>query len=422
MLHTEDITVRNLLLSGNFGLEKEMLRITPDGHLAQSPHPFPQDEPNITRDFCENQVEINTSVFKNAHDTVDSLYNITERIKRELGGNELLWPFSNPAYIRSENHILIAQFHGDMAEKTTYRNYLAKRYGRYMMTLSGIHFNYSFCGDLLRNNYEVETGKSVMRDNEDADYRRYESNLYLQLAEKMMAYGWVATVLTAASPVMDSSYPDAPHGMASVRCSEYGYWNKFLPVLNYSNLDDYVDSIQAYVDDGSISTFSELYYPVRLKPRGVNTLERLRKRGVNHIELRTIDLNPLCLAGVEENDVVFIQLLMVWLSCIPDINLTATQQIEAIKNYKNAAHFSLSDTLVTTIDGETLPLGNATLDILDAMSGFYHSVNIDVSEVMDFQRRKITQPEKYRYADIIKKEYANDFVGKGLATLNHQPY
>lgn len=414
MLHTEDITVRHLLLTGNFGLEKEMLRVTPDGRLALSPHPFPQDEPNITRDFCECQVEINTPVFKNVHDTVNALYEITERIKQQLKNGERLWQYSNPPHIDSEDDILIAQFYGDMAEKTTYREYLAKRYGRYMMTLSGIHFNYSFCGDLLRRNYQVETGRNITQDSEDDDYRSYVSQLYLKLAEKMMAYGWVATVLTAASPIMDATYPNAPQGMASVRCSEQGYWNTFVPILNYDSLNDYIDSIQDYVNDGSISTFSELYYPVRLKPRGINSPDRLRQQGVNHIELRTIDLNPLTLAGIEEKDVTFIQLLLVWLSCIPDINLTAEQQLQTISNYKNAAHFSLSETMITTISGSTQPLGEAALGILNEMCGFYSSLGIDVSEVINFQKRKLTQPELYRYADKIKREYENNFVEKVL--------
>lgn len=414
MLHTEDITVRNLLLTGNFGLEKEMLRITPDGHLAHSPHPFPQDEPNITRDFCENQIEINTPVYKTAREAVDSLRQITERINLRLGGTELLWPFSNPPYIRSEEDIPIAQFQGDMASKTAYRNYLAGRYGRYMMALSGIHFNYSFSGDLLRRNYEVETGHVIGRGDEDDAYRRYESNLYLQLAVKMVAYGWVATVLTAASPVMDPSFPDAPEGMASVRCSEHGYWNRFMPVFSYGSISEYVSSIQRYVDDGSISASGELYYPVRLKPRGDNTLERLRQYGVNHIELRTIDLNPLSKAGVEVKDVVFIQLLMVWLSATEDISLTAEQQLQAIRNYRNAAHFSLTDTQVTTIDGTTKPLGEAALGILADMESFFRSVGIDVTEVIDFQKRKVTNPDQYRYADIIRRKYSDDFVGKGL--------
>ena len=53
MLHIEDPAVRQLLLEGNFGLEKESLRVNEDGYLAHTRHPLPNDD-HIVRDFCEN--------------------------------------------------------------------------------------------------------------------------------------------------------------------------------------------------------------------------------------------------------------------------------------------------------------------------------------------------------------------------------
>ena len=42
-------------------MEKESLRITPKGYVAHTKHPF-RDNPNMERDFCENQTEIITDV------------------------------------------------------------------------------------------------------------------------------------------------------------------------------------------------------------------------------------------------------------------------------------------------------------------------------------------------------------------------
>lgn len=67
---------------------------------------------------------------------------------------------------------------------------------------------------------------------------------------------------------------------------------------------------------------SELYYPIRLKPRGDNSLEALRRYGVDHIELRMFDLNPLAEVGVEVKDIRFAQLLIVWLASVPTVPLT----------------------------------------------------------------------------------------------------
>ena len=199
MLHIENNDVRKLLYQGCFGLEKESLRITPEGFLSHTPHPFP-DDPHIVRDFCENQTEINTSVHHSAEGVVRELSERTEQIQKtlaELPEAELLWPFSNPPYIRSEEDIPIAQFKGAESGNTAYRNYLSDRYGRYVMTLSGIHFNYSFSEELLRAEFACRY---------DTDFANFRDQFYLELAEKAARFGWIVTAVTAASPVADRSF------------------------------------------------------------------------------------------------------------------------------------------------------------------------------------------------------------------------
>lgn len=51
MLHIDNAKVRAMLLKGNFGLEKEALRVTPLGLFAQTKHPFPGNH-NIVYDYC----------------------------------------------------------------------------------------------------------------------------------------------------------------------------------------------------------------------------------------------------------------------------------------------------------------------------------------------------------------------------------
>lgn len=185
-------------------------------------------------DFCENQTEINTPIFKSAEEVVADLDRHTRRIEERLAAlspRERLWQYSNPPYIVNEDDIPVAQFDGGQHAKTAYREHLSQRYGRYMMTFSGIHFNYSFAGDLLRRNYEVETGIRVVKGNEPDGYQAYVDRLYLDLAAGLTTYGWTMVALTAASPLLDGSYfepgragEDVFCGMASVRCSEMGYW------------------------------------------------------------------------------------------------------------------------------------------------------------------------------------------------------
>ena len=140
MLHYENPEIRDLLFQGSFGLERESLRVLGDGTLSHTRHPFGESA-HVTRDFCENQTEVNTDPCPSAEEAVRELDRFTAKLQRvlaELPEPELLWPFSNPPYIRQENDIPIAFFDGDLAEKTEYRRYLSARYGRYLMTLSGM--------------------------------------------------------------------------------------------------------------------------------------------------------------------------------------------------------------------------------------------------------------------------------------------
>jgi len=415
MLHIDNERIKALLFQGNFGLEKESLRITPEGNLAHSRHPFPGDS-HIVRDFCENQTEINTSVFSTPQEAVGALYELTAKIEQglvKLPEPELLWPFSNPPFIVNEVDIPVAQFEGEDAQKTSYRYYLSDRYGRYLMTFCGIHVNFSFAEELLNEDFAISGEK---------DFTEYKNKLYLYLAEGAATYGWILTAVTAASPLLDSSYIEKGHfggtefnGMASSRCSELGYWNQFSPVLNYDSVQAYADSIQAYVNEGWISAPSELYYPVRLKPSGKNDLKKLRKEGIDHIELRMFDLNPLENSGLDVRDVQFAHLLLIYLACTEHPPFTKKDQVQAVQNFKNASRYDLKTVKITLPNGEVYPVVDAAIKLIALMREFYRNYSDNILRVLDFEEQKFIFPEK-RYAWIIRKQYAEGFVKKGLET------
>lgn len=199
MLHIENEYIREHLLDGAFGIEMESLRVVGDGMLSQTAHPFPGDA-HIVRDFSENQTEINTGVNESIEAAIEELKGHTRRIQEKLKAlpePELLWPFSNPPYIGGEKDVPIAQFDGKDAHKTAYREYLSDKYGRYKMTFSGSHVNFSFSEDLLRADFALQS---------EPDFMKYKNKLYLELAQKMAVYGWILVAVTAASPIVDSSF------------------------------------------------------------------------------------------------------------------------------------------------------------------------------------------------------------------------
>ncbi len=416
MLHLQNEYIREHILEGNFGLEKESLRVLGNGKFAHTPHPFPNDA-HIVKDFCENQTEINTSVQHTIEDAIGELEFHNQRIYRrlrELPEREYLWPFSNPPYIENERDIPVAVFAGEHFSKTAYRDYLSEKYGRYKMTFSGIHVNFSFPEALLMADYEAQ-----MR--EFKDFRAYKDHLYLELAKGMAAYGWILVAVTAASPVLDSSFVEKgvyDHGvftgMASVRCSEMGYWNEFAPIFDYDDIESYADSIQRYVDQGLLQAPSELYYPIRLKPRGENHLETLRANGVDHIELRMFDLNPLTETGVAYRDVRFAQLLMIWLAAEPIASFTRKDQIQAVRNFKNAAHYDLKTVKILMPDGANDSVADTAMRVIDRMKIFYRELGLPVSDILEFEYEKFINP-KNRYAWQIRDRFQSDFVEKAMA-------
>ena len=70
---------------------------------------------------------MNTGVSTSAEGAVNELTEYTRKIQKklsELEEREYLWPFSNPPYIINEENVPIAQFTGEQANKTIYREYL----------------------------------------------------------------------------------------------------------------------------------------------------------------------------------------------------------------------------------------------------------------------------------------------------------
>ena len=416
MINISSKSVKKHLLDGKFGLERENLRILKNGHFSHTMHPFPKSK-NIVQDFCKNQIEVNTSVHSSAVDAIKELKDLNKLLTSTLDSlpePELLWPFSNPPFIVNEDDIPIAEYDDDEISKRTYREYLSSRYGRYKMTFSGIHVNYSLGNKLLKSAFDSQDKYN--------EYSSFVNNLYLNIAEQMIKYGWIIVALTAASPVCDSSFVeqgvfgnDIFTGFSSVRCSESGYWNEFAPIFNYESVDSYVASIESYVSDGILIAPSELYYPIRLKPEGDNILKNF-KNGISRIELRMYDLNPFAEEGLDVRDVEFAQLMIIWSATLPKSNLTKKEQVLAVQNFKNAAHYDINISNVVLTDLGTLSVREAGITIIDKMKDFYKEVNLlpEVEDVLNFEYNKLQNPD-LRYATNVKNKYGKDYVEKGLA-------
>lgn len=384
--------IRNLLKKAEFGIERESLRVNSDGTLAQSKHPFVGD-PHIDRDFCENQIEIIGDVFYCPDGINRQLNQILDEIDERISGNnELIWPFSNPPKISSEDEIPVAQFGGKLKSKSEYRYYLAEKYGKKKMLFSGIHLNYSFSNQLLKTAYLYGNY---------SDFDEFRNGVYLRLAKRLTQYSWLVVFLTAASPVADPSIGVESNVYSSIRCSEKGYWNDFTPILDYSNLKSYVRSIARYIVNGDLKAASELYYPVRIKPRGENSLDALLQKGANHVELRVLDVNPLTRSGIFAEDIRFIQLLILYLSFLPDDEFDDNAQIKSVEDVKAAAVFGNAD------------IKRRAKEALNEIKSFTVRYYPEYTPIVDYQLNKLHDGNSY--AEIVSRKYSKDYMNKGLA-------
>lgn len=368
-------TFSDHFFEGGFGLERETLRLDKNGRLAQTQHPF--DDSHLQRDFCENQLEIITGVNDSVKNAIAEL-TYWDRIAREKLSehNETFHIYSNPPYFQNADEIQVA-YSGMETSKFNYRKQLEQKYGKPMMLYSGIHFNFSLSEKYLR---EV--------NNIGQEFRQFRDSIYFRLMKQIFRHSWLIVLLTAASPIYDRSFFKTGSsgkmfsGYGSMRNSEKGYWNQFVPTLDYSDITSFTESIQGYIDDGFLLSPAELYLPIRIKPKGAYTLENL-KNVIDHIELRMFDLNPLSDVGIFAEDLEFAHLLMLYLLHQPDFNFTAKLQEKAVLDHKEAAKYM-----------PDMYYFDKAKSIITEMKQFFEGYAY-AEKVLDYQEIKLTENQRY---------------------------
>jgi glutamate--cysteine ligase len=201
---------------------------------------------------------------------------------------------------------------------------------------------------------------------------------------------------------------DGFDALASRRNSEKGYWNQFIPILDYTNIDTYTDTIRGYIQKGALFSAGELYLPVRLKPHGSNSLDALQNGGIDHIELRMFDINPLAPLGIFRSDLEFTHYFLIYLLSLADFEFTPDMQRAAVENHRAAAGYDLSEIKINSRSA-----ADTALEILCDMEKYFSGIE-RVTENIRIQKAKIT--ENTRYCVEIYNKYHNGFHDKMLKT------
>src|SRR3984893_7117077 len=395
-----------ILQGGRKGVEKESLRVQPDGTLATTPHPRSLGSAltnvHITTDYSESLIELVTPAFTTSWELLQYLLDLHQFVYRHLG-DELLWATSMPCAIERDEDIPLGQYASSHVGrmKTVYRNGLGLRYGRMMQAISGVHFNYSFplpfweawaaaCGEARHDTAFV-------------------SACYFDLLRSYRRHGWLVLYLFGISPVVCKSFlrgrqfglRDFGAGTAyepyatSLRMSDVGYRNR-----NQAGLEVSVNSLEQYVRDltraittphppyealgvkvngeyrqlnANILQIENEYYsfirPKRVARSGERPTKALRRAGVEYVEVRALDVSAFDPVGVNQNKLRFLEALLA-LCLLKESPLIADDEQAALDlNHLTVAPRGRGPGVLLSRDGKSVPLREWAHELVDSLTG-----------------------------------------------------
>jgi glutamate--cysteine ligase len=324
------------------GIEKESLRVLPNGNLSQAPHPAALGasltHPHITTDFSEAQPELITGVHQSVQGCIEELTDIHRFVYRHLD-DELLWASSMPCVLGQDTDVPIAQFGDSNVGRTKhiYRLGLSARYGRMMQTISGIHYNFSIPPALW---------PTIARIQGATDSRAFRDAAYFGLIRNFRRHSWLLIYLFGASPTLCKSFVKGKtHSLesfdegslylpyaTSLRMGRLGYQSDAQANLHisYNELAQYARSMldaltrpyppyerigvkvggeYRQLSSTLLQIENEFYgtiRPKRVLNKGERPLAALAARGVEYVEVRCLDLNPFLPVGIDAEQVRFL--------------------------------------------------------------------------------------------------------------------
>ena len=473
-----------LLKDGLTGLEKESLRVNSEGNISQSSHPkvlgSALTNPWITTDYGEAMLELITPPCDRAHESLDFLLDVETFVYQHID-DELLWTTSMPCVIRGEDDIVIAQYGTSNAGlmKTVYRRGLAVRYGKMMQVIAGVHFNYSVAVDFWPAFQEITGSQNQALQ----DFINFH---YMNMTRNIQRYGWLIPYLFGTSPAICKSFmggvpkPESmevyneftcyePYG-TSLRMGDIGYTNKKEDKrgikANYNSLQKYIASLRCAINtpheeyiklgvkhDGEyiqlntniLQIENEYYSSVRPK-QVLNGFEKptdaLEKRGIQYVELRSVDINAFHPAGLTHRQLYFLEIFMLFCLLQESSQIDSQEAREIDANQQLVAHKGRKPGLLLSRKGKEISLKDWAHELLDQMEGVADILNQAHGETcyqnaINTQRELIKDPDLtpsarvlsdimrrdgsyYQFAKRKSEEHREYFLDRRLAPDTHK--
>nr|CAA6821051.1 MAG: Glutamate--cysteine ligase (EC [uncultured Thiotrichaceae bacterium] len=404
--------LHDYLRESRTGLEKESLRVNPDGYISQTLHPTELGSalthPWITTDYAESLMELITPPQKRATDALDFLLDVETFVYQQLQDDELLWTTSMPCIIGGEDDIRIAEFGDSNAGqmKHAYRQGLAWRYGKIMQVIAGVHFNYSVSEDFWPVWHAMENNPDKPQS-----LREFRDTQYMGQTRNLQRFGWLIIYLFGTSPAICKSFLDGkapsetmkdfnhhtiyePYG-TSLRMGNIGYTNSKSHETGihvcYDSVDSYTRSLRCAISkpypeyekigvkvDGAYRQLNanilqiENEYYSTVRPKQVlqgfeQPVDALSDRGIQYVELRSVDVNAFHPAGMTNTQLSFLEVFMHFCLLKESELLDSDAKRRIDHNQYLVAHRGREPGLKLDRLGESLLLKKWALELLENM-------------------------------------------------------
>jgi glutamate--cysteine ligase len=429
----------------NRGIEKESLRVTPEGRLAQTDHPralgSALTHPYITTDYSEALLELITPVSDSIEQCLGFLEDLHKFVYDNLPAGERLWVASMPCLLESEEQIPLARYGtSNMGRlKTLYREGLGHRYGRLMQTIAGIHYNFSMPENFWEDYRQLKGSNEPLQT--------FRTQQYLHLIRNFHRYSWLLVYLFGASPAVSKCFTRGrEHNLdeydqatlykpyaTCLRMGDLGYKSDAQRSLYvcYNDLNNYIDSLYGalntpyppYQDIGleqngkklQINTnllqleneFYATIRPKRVGDAGKRPLQLLKDEGIQYIEVRALDLNPFLSVGIDAEQIYFLDAFLLYclLTDSPACDRQENGEIE--KNLQLTVNRGREPGLELTQGGTPVKLQSWAMSLLTDIE---HSANLldhanhtaGYTLSLQNQRNKVANPENTPSARVLK--------------------
>jgi glutamate--cysteine ligase len=433
-------SLQPLLIHGLKGIEKESLRINQEGSISLLPHPIQLGaaltHPNITTDYSEALLELITPALSNGTEMLNYLADLHKYVCTNIN-DELLLAASMPVGDLRDQAIPIAEYGSSNVGKMKhiYRQGLSYRYGRCMQVIAGIHFNYSLPEPFWPQyqHFMKHTG----------DLQSFTTQAYMGMIRNLRRYGWLILYLFGSSPAVAKSFIESRQSAhsrtlekfdetsyykpyaTSLRMSEIGYLNPVQSVfhISFNSIDDYIrdlsrattishlgyERIGTKVNDQyrQLNTHflqieNEYYTSVRPKqPTRPNErpLQALGNRGIQYIEIRSVDVDMFEPTGISIETTRFLEALSLFCLFQPNAGHDLKQHDEISNNALTVANRGRDPGLKLLDNGHEVPLRQWALTLCEQMR--------EICEILDngkadtsYTRALLQQIEKIHHPEL----------------------